>query len=138
VASVALWCGRNGRGFSNVAGKTGCGGGTSVRCGAGQGWRHVRDSMSCMRACIARLEGAWVHGNALPAPDALGGQFATRWQGRGVAHARPRADRSRGIDHWGQNEAGGEVTTQEVDGGALPRLGVHGGQWRCPGAAWGG
>jgi hypothetical protein len=24
------------------------------------------------------------------------------------------------------------VTAREVDGGALPRLGVHGGQWRCP------
>jgi hypothetical protein len=58
-------------------------------------------------------------------------------RGRGGVHKEARAGLARGIGHGGQHMAGGEVTEQEVDGGTLPRLGVHGGQWRCPGAAWG-
>jgi hypothetical protein len=35
AVSAVNWCGRNRRGFSDMAGKTGHGGGASVRCGAG-------------------------------------------------------------------------------------------------------
>jgi hypothetical protein len=67
---------------------------------------------------------------------ALDGSVASDWRGRGGVHAEARAGLARGIGHGGQHEAGGEVMEQEVVGGSLPQSGIHGGQWRCPGAAW--
>jgi hypothetical protein len=72
VASVALWCGRDERGFSDVASRTGCGGVTSVHCSAGQGWRRVWDSMSCQCVHDAGLGNACVHGNSTCTLGTLG------------------------------------------------------------------
>jgi hypothetical protein len=64
AVSVVIWSGRKWRGFSDVAGKTGRGGGASVCCSAGQGWHRDWDSVPCQRACSARPGEAGVHGNA--------------------------------------------------------------------------
>jgi hypothetical protein len=63
-----------------------------------------------------------VHGNATHALRALGGSIASDQRGRGYAHGEARAGLARGIGHWGQHGAGGEVTVQEVDGGVLTGL----------------
>jgi hypothetical protein len=47
AVSVVIWCGQKRRRFSDVAGKTGRGGGASVRCSAGQGWCRDWDSVPC-------------------------------------------------------------------------------------------
>jgi hypothetical protein len=133
VVSVAARSGRKLAGFSNVADKMVRGGGTSVRCGAGQGWRRVRGSMPCKRVSRVRLDGARVHGNALPALDALGGQFAPCWHGRGVVYGGSEVAASRGIGRGRAGELDGEVTGREVVGGALPRSGTLGGHGDCPG-----
>jgi hypothetical protein len=46
---------------------------------------------------------------------------------RGGVHIAVRAALIQGIDHGGQHKAVGEVTEQEVVGGALPRSGALGG-----------
>jgi hypothetical protein len=120
---VALWCGRNGQGFSDVAGKMGRGGGASVRCGAGPGWRRVRDSMPCMIVCWAKLDGVQVHGNERHALRALACSLASDWHGRAALHGQFRPGLARGIDLVGRGGSGGEVTAQAVVGGALSTLG---------------
>jgi hypothetical protein len=70
-----------------------------------------------------------VHGNGAHALGALGGSVASNRRDRGGVHAAAQAVVIQGIDHGGQHEPGGEVTWQEVVGGALPRsdaLGGHG------------
>jgi hypothetical protein len=62
--------------------------------------------------------------------DALGGQIGSRRHGRGNVHGHARVVLFQGIDPLGRGRSGGEVTAQEVNGGVLPRLGIHGGQWR--------
>jgi hypothetical protein len=132
VVSVAVRSGQKLAGFSNVAGKTVHGGGASVRCGAGQGWHRVRGSMPCKRASRVGLDRARVHGNALPALDALGGQFTPCWHGRGVVYGGSEVAASRGIGRGRPGELDGEVTSWEVVGGALPRSGSLGGHGGCP------
>jgi hypothetical protein len=123
VASVALWCGRNGRGFSDVAGRTGCGRGASVRCGAGRGWRRVWDSMPCVNVCWAELDGVQAHGNERHALRALACSLASGWHGRAALHGRFRSGLARGIDPVGRGGSGGEVTARAVAGGAPSTLG---------------
>jgi hypothetical protein len=106
-----------------VAGKTGCGGGASVCCGAGQGWRHVRDSMPCVNMCWAELNGVQAHGNERHALRALACSLASGWHGRAALHSRFRAGLARGIDLVGRGRSGGEVTARAVVGGALSTLG---------------
>jgi hypothetical protein len=59
--------------------------------------------------------------------DALGGQRASHGLGWASVHGHARAELARGIGPLGQGEAGGKVTAQEMDGGALPRFGALGG-----------
>jgi hypothetical protein len=54
---------------------------------------------------------------------ALGASIASDRRDRGDAHDEARAGLARGIGHWGQGRAGGEVTAQTAVGGALPTLG---------------
>jgi hypothetical protein len=77
------------------------------------------------------------HGNALPALDALGGQLAPCWHGRGVAHARPRAGVARGIVRGCTEGLEGEVTVWEAVGAGLLMLGVHDDVSAMSWAAWG-
>jgi hypothetical protein len=129
VASVALWCGQNWQGFSDVAGKTGCGGGASVRCGAGQGWRRIRDSMPCVNMCWAELNRVQVHGNERHALRALACSLASGWHGRAALHGRFRPGLAQGIDPVGQGGSGSKVTAWAVVDGALSMLG-------CPRWPW--
>jgi hypothetical protein len=69
---------------------------------------------------------------------ALGGQIGSRRRGRGDVHGHARVVLLQGIGPLGHGRSGGEVMAREADGGVLPRLGIHGGQWRRPGVAWGG
>jgi hypothetical protein len=101
----------------------GRGGGASVRCGAGPGWRHVRDSMLCVIVCWAELEGVQAHGNERHALRALAYSLASGWHGRAALHGRFRPGLARGIDPVGQVGSGGEVTARAVVGGALSMLG---------------
>jgi hypothetical protein len=132
AVSVAGWLGSYTSGFRAEAGEVVCGMVGSVGCGAGQGCRRDRGSMPCRRACSARPGGVQVHGNASPALRVLGGTVAYGWHGRGVVYDGSKVAASRGIGRGHAGEFDGEVTGREVVGGALPRLGVHGGQWRRP------
>jgi hypothetical protein len=59
--------------------------------------------------------------------------FVPHWHGRDVAHARSRAGVARGIGRGCTEGLDGEVTGQEVVGGALPRSGALGGHGDGPG-----
>jgi hypothetical protein len=132
AVSVAGWLGSYASGFRAEAGEVVCDMVGSVGCGAGQGCRRDRGSMPCRRACSARPGGVQVHGNASPALRVLGGTVAYGWHGRGVVYGGSEVAASRGIGRGRAGEFDGEVTGREVVGGALPRLGIHGGQWRWP------
>jgi hypothetical protein len=86
---------------------------------------------------VSEGKGAWsdrvvVHGNTTQALGTLGGQIGSRRRGRGDMHGHARVVLLQGIDPLGRGRSGSEVTAREVDGGVLPRLGIHGGQWRRP------
>jgi hypothetical protein len=70
------------------------------------------------------LARAHVHGNMGHGLGALGSSVASDRRVRGGVHVAVRAALIQGIDHGGQHEAVGEVTEQEVVGGALPRSGT--------------
>jgi hypothetical protein len=82
VASVAGWLGHEACGFRAVAGEVVHSVVSSVRRGVGQGWHCVGGSVSCKRACGARLGDARVHGNGTHALGALGGSMASGWHSR--------------------------------------------------------
>jgi hypothetical protein len=132
AVSVASWLGSYVSGFRAEAGEVVHSVVGSVGCGAGQGCRHDGGLMPCRRVCSARPGGVQVHGNTSPTLRMLGGTVASGWHGRGAVYGGSEVAASRGIGRGRAGEFNGEVTGREVVGGALPRLGVHGGQWRRP------
>jgi hypothetical protein len=72
------------------------------------------------------------HGNASPALRVLGGTVASKCRGQGDLHGGARAVLVQGIDPLGRGRSGGEVTVQEVVGGARPRSGILGGHGDVP------
>jgi hypothetical protein len=102
-----------------------CGMVGSVHHGAGQGWCHVGGSMSCRRVCIARLEGARTHRNALHALHALGGTVVSGWHGWGAAYGGSEEAASRGIGRERAGELDGEVTGREVVCAGPAHVSVH-------------
>jgi hypothetical protein len=137
VASVASWLGRETCSFSAVAGETVRGAGGLVHRGAGRGCRRIGGSMSCRRACSARLGKACVHGNASPTLHVLGGTIALEWHGQGAVYGGSEGAASRGIGRGCAGKLDGEVTDREMVGAVLPKLGVHGSHGGVLGRAWG-
>jgi hypothetical protein len=127
AVSVAGRFGHEGGGFRVRAGETVCGAVSWVHHRARRGRRRVGGTLPCRCWCRAGLDGVRAHGNTLPALDALGGQLAPRWHGRGVTHTRPRAGVAQGIVRGCTKRLEGEVTVQEAVGARLLTLGIHGG-----------
>jgi hypothetical protein len=145
-ASVVGRFDRGSVGFSRDALEPRLGQVDTVHSDAGRGWQRVDVTTLCSPACSARLGEGGVHGNDSGALGALAARWTPVWHGRGGTHGGLRAGLAWGIDPWAWCDAGGEVTGQELVGGAQARLGAHGGHgdgaggvgcWRSPSAGWG-
>jgi hypothetical protein len=127
VSSVAGWFGRNTGGFSRDTIGFRLGPVAAEHHDAMWGWQRVDVTMSCRRACSARLGGVQVLRNTQHALRMLGGMVASGWHGRGAVCGGSEVAASHGIGRGRAGKLDGEVTGREVVGAALPVLGTHGG-----------